>query len=395
MVINEKLSKIIFQEFDDSIKGTDIYNHDGSMWLIFTEERKWVVEFTKSKTLWYNYKHFNDILILFGMELSEGAEYIKKWYEDKFIFNQVVKKIDDSKKERTFFVEDTIDNGVNYSSWTNVSYDNKVKTTIDNGVKNTEWSGNEPTRIVDTIQNGVKNIHCDHNQTLYSIEYTIQNGVKDTRPSIRIREKRVEDATQNGVKHMTSGEFISEDIIEDAIQNGVKHAQFDNDYTKEYVGDIIQNGVKDVQEIYENTLNSGLFEINCKKAIKKGVKYVFEGKMQAYLVNDVIEDGVKEVEYYDGDAEVLVNDAIENGVKHIDYSILGSVYQKDHNVTTLDFTSKLEDTIKNGVKEISSVDCEYPRTIINVISNGVKYMMSGSEFKNKQVEDIIKYSKKL
>lgn len=350
MEINEKLSKIIFQEFDDSIKGTDIYNHDGSMWLIFTEERKWVVEFTKSKTLWYNYKHFNDILILFGMELSEGAEYIKKWYEDKFIFNQVVKKIDDSKKERTFFVEDTIDNGVNYSSWTNVSYDNKVKTTIENGVKNTEWNGNEPTRIVDTIQNGVKNIHCDHNQTLYSIEYTIQNGVKDT----------LTNYAKNTVR------------VEDTIQNGVKHAQFDNDYTKEYVGDIIQNGVKNVQEIYENTLNSTLFEINTIKAIKKGVKYVFEGKVQAYLVNDVIEDGVKEVEYYDGDAEVLVNEAIENGVKHIDYSILGSVYQKDHSVTTLDFTSKIENTIKSGVKEILHVDCDYNRTTTNVIKNGVK-----------------------
>ncbi len=78
MEINENLAKLIFREFDDSIKGTDIYNHDGSMWLIFTEERKWVVEFTNQKTLWYNYKHFTDILVLFGMELTEGAEYKKK-----------------------------------------------------------------------------------------------------------------------------------------------------------------------------------------------------------------------------------------------------------------------------------------------------------------------------
>ena len=47
------------------------------------------------------------------------------------------------------------------------------------------------------------------------------------------------------------------------------------------------------------------------------------------------------------------------------------------------------------MKEISSVDCEYPRATINVINNGVKHMMSGSEFKNKQVEDVIKYSEKL
>ena len=77
MEINENLAKLIFREFDDSIKGTDIYNHDGSMWLIFTEERKWVVEFTNQKTLWYNYKHFTDILVLFGMEVSDGADHLK------------------------------------------------------------------------------------------------------------------------------------------------------------------------------------------------------------------------------------------------------------------------------------------------------------------------------
>jgi len=304
MEINENLAKLIFREFDDSIKGTDIYNHDGSMWLIFTEERKWVVEFTNQKTLWYNYKHFTDILVLFGMELDEGAEYIKKWYEDKFIFNVV-------KNDEAWFSHTIVDN------------------VIDNGVKETISNVHPyPKEVRDTIQNGVKKVDDSIKERLFFVEDTIENGVKNTELKM----------------------FLWREVVED----------------------IIQNGVKDVQEIYENTLNSTLFEINCKKAIKKGVKYVFEGKMQAYLVNDVIEDGVKEVEYYDGDAEVLVNEAIENGVKHIDYSILGSVYQKDHNVTTLDFTSKLEDTIKNGVKEISSVDCEYPRTTINVISNGVK-----------------------
>jgi len=221
MEINENLTKLIFQEFDDSIRGTDIYNHDGSMWLIFTEERKWVVEFTKQKTLWYNYKHFNDILILFGMELSEGAEYIKKWYEVKFISEDI-------------------------------------------------------------------------------IENTIQNGVEDVKESV------------------FSG----------------------------FVGDAIKNGVKNTQ-------------------------------LRMFLWREVVED------------------TIQNGVKQIDYSILGSVYQKDHSVTTFDFTSKIENTIKSGVKEISPVDCDYNRTTTNVIKNGVKHMMSGSEFKNNQLEDIIRYSVKL
>jgi len=98
----------------------------------------------------------------------------------------------------------------------------------------------------------------------------------------------------------------------------------------------------------------------------------------------------------DGTMQVfLISDIIKKGVKIVDYHILESMEQKDHSVTTLDFTEKIKDTIENGVKEISSVDCEYPRATINVINNGVKHMMSGSEFKNNQVEDVIKYSEKL
>ena len=280
MEINENLAKLIFREFDDSIKGTDIYNHDGSMWLIFTEERKWVVEFTNQKTLWYNYKHFTDILVLFGMEVSDGAEYIKKWYEDKFIFKPKI--VDDSIKDRIFFVEDAIQNGVKKTYKKKITRLNEVE---------------------DTIQNGVKNSQSFDGESL----------------------KLVEDAIQNGVKHTEDGEWLDGDErFEDIIKDGVKNAQF------------------------------------------------------GYLRDPWV-----------------IKNIIQNGVKHIDYSILGSVYQKDHNVTTLDFTEKIKDTIENGVKEISSVDCEYPRATENVIKNGVKYMMSGSEFKNNQVEDIIKYSEKL
>jgi len=239
-------------------------------------------------------------------------------------------------------IEDVVENGVNVISWAHptANFTNQVEGIIQNGVKNIYCGCNEtlPT-IEDTIKNGVKDMWCIERTNTFDVEDTIQNGIKNTQSFDGKSLKLVNKIISDGVKRTEwNGSDLPTGKVEDTIQNGVKHAQFDNDYTKEYVGNIIQNGVKDVKEIYEHTLNSGLFEINCKKAIKKGVKYVFEGKVQAYLVNDVIEDGVKEVEYYDGDAEVLVNEAIENGVK---------------------------------------------------------YMMSGSEFKNNQVEDVIKYSVKL
>ena len=163
MEMNQNLAKLIFQEFDDSIRGTDIYNHDGSMWLIFTEERKWVVEFTKQKTLWYNYKHFNDILILFGMELSEGAEYIKKWYEDKFIYEDIN--------------ENTIQNGVK-----------DVKESIFSGF------------VGDAIRNGVKeilNVDCDYNRTTTNV---IKNGVKHMMSGSEFKNIQVKDIIKYSVK---------------------------------------------------------------------------------------------------------------------------------------------------------------------------------------------------
>ena len=35
--------------------GVDKYIHNNSTWLIFTDDKKWVIELTKDGTLWYNY----------------------------------------------------------------------------------------------------------------------------------------------------------------------------------------------------------------------------------------------------------------------------------------------------------------------------------------------------
>jgi len=178
------------------------------------------------------------------------------------------------------------------------------------------------------------------------------------------------------VKNTQSFDGESLKLVNKIIDDGVKHTEWNgSDLPTDKVEDAIQKGVKKISYHEKGSWNEYMSDTS--------------------RVKDTIQNGVKEVEYYDGDAEGLVNDAIENGVKKVDHQILESMEQKDHLVTTLEFTKKIRDTIENGVKEISSVDCEYPRATENVIKNGVKYMMSGSEFKNIQVDDIIKYSEKL
>ena len=54
--------EILHTAFDKHTKNVDNYNHNGSTWLIFTDEKKWVIELTKEGTLWYNYYFFLNIM---------------------------------------------------------------------------------------------------------------------------------------------------------------------------------------------------------------------------------------------------------------------------------------------------------------------------------------------
>jgi len=198
----KNLEKLIFDIFDKEIEGTDIYNHDGSMWLIFTDERKWVVEFTKQKTLWYNYKHFNDILILFGMESSEGSEYIKKWYEDKYMFKPKIKEIHHVDVMKFF--------------------NNKMDDTIQNGIKEVDYyDGSAEVLVNDAIEKGIKETRgWAFNMRQISVEDTIENGVKDTE-GIDFNED-IDDVIENGVKYMMSGSEFKNNQVEDIIKYSEK-----------------------------------------------------------------------------------------------------------------------------------------------------------------------------
>ena len=71
--------------FDDASQGVDKYNHNGSLWAIFTNQMKWVVEFTKDQTLWYNYDFFDNEMKLIGLNSIENKFLIQKWFESRFL----------------------------------------------------------------------------------------------------------------------------------------------------------------------------------------------------------------------------------------------------------------------------------------------------------------------
>ena len=228
----KKLEKLLFRIFDDASQGVDTYNHNGSLWLIFTDEMRWVVEYTKEQILWYNYSFFKQEMEIIGLDCVENKDLIQKWFESRFL--------------NINSVEDTIQNGVKHTF--NHQFNNRwlVEDTIQNGVKHTKWlAGLEWHCVEDTIQNGVKDAYVVEGQRQLPVKDTIQNGVKHTFHKRNIPNPAVEDTIQNGVKHTLHRRDFEIVEVEDTIQNGVKHCE-DGDWLDgdERFEDIIQNGEK-------------------------------------------------------------------------------------------------------------------------------------------------------
>ena len=255
---DQKIKNLIYGMFDKMIEGADKYIFESSTWLIFTEERRWVLEFTKEKILWFNYNTFQSELNLLSIDCVESKDIIKKWFESRFL-------------------------GI------------EVENTIQNGVKNSQSYGGESLKLVeDTIQNGVKDTLRSAPKTCLQVENTIQNGVKHTIQGTNCVNTDVEDTIQNGVKHTLShfGSFPppSKNNIQNVIQNGVKNTFAGGGDNYYEVDDTIQNGVK---ESYPHYFEG---DINVKDTIKNGVKVMMSGSEWYHQdeVNTLIENKIKE-----------------------------------------------------------------------------------------------------
>ena len=125
------MEKIINKLLNHSIEGVDTYFHNGSMWLIFTDRKEWVIELDKNGKLWYYYDFFKNLFNYASLDVIENQHYITMWVEDA----------------------------------------------IQNGVKNTFpiWYVNSLI-VEDTIQNGVKDTYGNRAQSLMYVEDIIRNG---------------------------------------------------------------------------------------------------------------------------------------------------------------------------------------------------------------------------
>jgi predicted peroxiredoxin len=322
------MEKIIHSLISNWIKGVDTYTHNGSTWLIFTDSRKWVVELTESKTLWYNYNFFKQIFEFTSLDVVENQQYITKWVEDNVI------------------------NKVKHTVTANNHIFDRVEDAIQNGVKVTITSERYRSRLTaeNIIENGVKRTQDNPFSMITNVENTIQNGVKETIELMNELPNRVKKIIKKGVKetnHVDVMKFF-DNKMEDAIQNGVKETQFNDNENKSWVEGVIKGGVKHT-EIGWHQCN------NIDDAIENGVKEIFDTEfMPQAIVNDIIQNGVKETSLKRGTRPFMVNETLKNGVKETktpgkDGDILSTIEWMNENKSN-SYTKMIDDVIDNGEK---------------------------------------------
>ena len=151
----KNIETLIKKMIDIHVKGVDSYVNNGSLWLIFTEEKKWVIELNKNGNLWYNYNFFSKIFKLISMNVADNEHYITRW------------------------VEDALQNGVKRTAISHSSSPRRVEDTIQNGVKRTKkFEIGRIKRVEDALQNGVKDTISQYQHHHRGVENTLQNGVK-------------------------------------------------------------------------------------------------------------------------------------------------------------------------------------------------------------------------
>ena len=367
---NKELKKkeCLFEIADDYTNGMDIYNHNGSFWLINTKELKWMIEFTKDKTLWYNYNIFKSLFKAMSLDVMKNQVYITEWFESRFLKPEVVedtiqngvRHTNTLLRNHSFSVEDTIQNGVRHTDHPFEKKLHSVEDAIQNGVKinGIYVGGKRQKENVDVvIDYGVKETYDDCSNNIARVEGivriggVIKNGIKEVQPlpaqdgvkqtELSKRDFFPEDILQNGVKRTVPESIADSFAIKDTIQNGIKRTQSNDWIALEFVTDAIQYGVKDTIPTLRRTL------LGVDDIIQNGVKHIFNRtRPDNFDVEDAIQNGVKHTEEGLFITISDIKDVTQNGVKHTEYG------------DWIDGDKRIRDIAQNGVKVLQPLPAQ-------------------------------------
>jgi hypothetical protein len=286
------MKETIFKIFDTFTKGVDTYYHNGSMWLIFTDEQKWVIELAKDGILWYNSYFFGDCLKYVSLDVVENQHYITEWVEN-IIQNGVKSTKCDIANEKQS-VEDTIQNGVKSTLIRPQARPLMVENTIQNGVKETTamdenrdisqkdgfwWANPRTVNLENIIQNGIKELKGDGNEWVDEVREIIDKGIKETNHCSVSNDENAIMTLQSGVKVTKSLGPL--EVTEKEINRVIKETHEDVYQSNARVWGVVNNGIKQTIELPDMSDETN------------GYGYYYERQKDktyphAYIVNDVI-----------------------------------------------------------------------------------------------------------
>lgn len=258
------MQKLVNKIINESVKDADIYYSNGATWIIFTDNKQWVIELTENKTLWYNYNFFKNLFNYLSLDVVENQHYITKWVEDN-----IIGEVNDTHWGSTLnqlFVDNTIQNGVKET----ITSENRSRLTAENIIQNGKL-------VSETFVGGIEQIG--------NVNTVLNFGIKETHRCSQISDRLLEDTIQNEVKHTLNTEIMPTSMVEDTIKNGVKYILTTPLSKESLIDEIIQTGVKETKTPGNGDLMSY-------------VEWMKEKKTTSYpkMIDDVIENGIKETQ---------------------------------------------------------------------------------------------------
>jgi hypothetical protein len=389
------MEKIINRLINDGVEGCDVYRHNNSTWLIFTDTKQWVVELNEGGTLWYNYSFFNNLFQYVSLDVIENQQYITKWMEN--IIQKGLRYTGSPDWNRDRVAKDALENGVKHTARNNACADWEIEDTIQNGVKETN-----PVDVMKFFDNKVDEV--------------LQNRVKNTQNNPYPNESWIEGVIKKGIKHTEDGDWLDGDVrLDDIIENGVKETKEMDEWvnTPRIVGDVIENGVKETHD--DAYHHKGRID----GVINNGVKEIYNYKgFRPRNIDDIIQTGIKETKT-PGNGDIvstvewmkennstsypkMIDDVIQDGVKETqplpeqsgELRGYGGYYDLKEDRTKA-FIDYLEETIKFGVKEVYWLPKEHKQIdsnvnpIDDVINNGVKKVSKGGITQLSKINEVI------
>jgi hypothetical protein len=219
-----------------------------------------------------------------------------------------------------------------------------VEDAIQNGVKETFLVEGTRIGIVEnTIQKGVKNTQAGNGFIDFEVEDTIQNGVKETKHNLWDAGLAMEEVIQNGVKETTPGGYLGSVEMEGNMVHQFEHAK-----QLYYLEDVINDGIKEVKELPDKS--GSLIGYGEYYACRENKTYPHTD-----IVNDVIRDGIKETKYCELHSLMRADHIIRDGVKET------WGYEKQPQI-------RVNEVINVGIKETNwrKVD-NHPTYVDNII----------------------------